>query len=387
MIRTAASAACGEVRAWPPKFHREAAGPEDLELAVTVDAGDRFSADAGSGSSLPVPLGFIRCRSQAMEEVYCQIQHVRLASFPVLFEGETGVGKEHLVRLLHDSSARSKGRLVAVNCAAIPADLLEAELFGIARGVATGVEERQGSFQMASGGTLFLDEIGEMPPALQPKLLRVLDSALVQPVGGLARALDVRVVAATNARLGERVSAGHFRADLYHRIAGWVVHVPALRQRREDIPLLLRHFLDLCCLEAAKWVRGLTLGALDRMMAYDWPGNVRELHHEVRRLVYTCPDRAGIDSTLLSATIRASRAQHAEPRRELDLRAHVAAVERDLIARALERCGGRQAAAARLLGVSRNGLGIKLRRLGIGCPAKRDAAAPEDDDAAARPRF
>jgi DNA-binding NtrC family response regulator len=233
--------------------------------------------------------------------------------------------------------------------------------------VATGVAGRQGRFVEASGGTIFLDEIGDMPPPLQAKLLRALQEREVQPVGAAPVAVDVRVVAATNTDLRSRAAAGHFRRDLYYRIAGFVLEVPPLRKRLEDLPALAGHFLRRACEESGKSVRGLTVKALRHLEAYPWPGNVRELDHEMRRLVVLCPQRGVIDSLMLPDHVLAPEPSEdgATAPSSLDLAAHTEALERRLLRVALARTRGNQSQAAQLLGLSRNGLANRLKRYGI----------------------
>ena len=310
---------------------------------------------------------FVPAVSAAMRRVYSLVELARKATFPVLVVGETGAGKEHVVRLLHDTSGRP-GPFVAVNCAAIPAELLEAELFGVARGAATGVQERPGRVQQAEGGTLFLDEIGELPLSLQPKLLRMLDSGEVCPVGGTPHRVSTRFVAATNVDLESRIRVGAFRADLYYRLAGFQIDVPPLRERRDDVSVLLEHFLARFSREAGRKTSGITLKALRALRAYDWPGNVRELQGEVRRLVYVCPEGAPIDWDLLASRVR-ERQPTSQDAAQLDLAAQVRSLEERLIRAALESSRGHRGEAARMLGISRNWLAIKLRRLEPGDPA------------------
>jgi transcriptional regulator with AAA-type ATPase domain len=316
---------------------------------------------------LQFPPGYLPGRSPAMASLHGQIRLLLQGDLPVLLVGETGVGKEYVARMLHTSSARGPGPFVAVNCAAIPSELLEAEMFGIGKGVATGVTERRGKFQLAEGGTLFLDEVGETPLDLQAKLLRALQEKEIQPVGGSPLPVNIRVVTATNADLQRRMEEGRFRRDLYYRIAGYALRIPALRERREDIPVLVEGFVRGFARETGKSVRGITVRALRTLSEYPWPGNVRELEHEVRRLVYMCPDGDAIDSTMLSGHIGAPGAEPAEPAGEasLDLEPRVQQLEEKLIRQALARAGGNRTVAAKLLGVSRNGLAIKMRRLGI----------------------
>ena len=310
-----------------------------------------------------------------MLALYQQIPPLLQGTLPVLLLGETGVGKEQLARLLHASSSRRQEPFVAVNCAAIPSELLEAELFGVERGVATAVEKRPGKFQLAHGGTLFLDEIAEMKPALQAKLLRALQEREVQPLGGRAISVDVWILSATNADPRRSMAAGTLRSDVYYRLAGFTLEVPPLRQCPEDVAALVEHFLRRFTREAGTGIRGLTVKALKLLAGYSWPGNVRELEHEIRRLVCLCPPGGVIDSSLLSPAIATGTIVSSTPAAEpfFDLQARVADLERDLIAAALERTGGNHSKAARLLGISRNGLAYKLRRLRI---QNRQSALP-----------
>jgi two-component system response regulator HydG len=303
-----------------------------------------------------------------MRTLYRQLATLLRGTIPVLVTGETGVGKEHVVRILHSSSDRAQGPLQIVNCTAIPADLLEAELFGIEAGVATGVTRRTGKLRLAHGGILFLDEIGDMDPALQAKLLRALQEGEVHPLGAAAPiTVNVRVIAATNTNLEQRVRDGHFRKDLYYRIAGCEVHVPALRHRREDIPSLAHYFLERAATENHKTIRGLSVCALENLQGAVWPGNVRQLQRELTRLVTSCPAAHTIESHMISPAILNEKiGEDAEPDMDdLDLKRQLAVVERRLIERALDRAQGNHSEAARLLGVTRNGLTMKIKRLGI----------------------
>jgi DNA-binding NtrC family response regulator len=326
----------------------------------------REPAPAAREPDLAFPEGYVAGDSPAMRALYAQMRPLLRGDLPVLLLGETGVGKELLARTLHDSSPRRRGPFVAINCAAIPADLLEAEMFGIGKGVATGVAERRGKFQMAEGGTLLLDEIGDMPPDLQAKLLRALQEKEVQPVGGAPAALDIRVIAATNSDLHRRMEEGRFRRDLYFRVAGFALRVPPLRERREDIPALVETFARAFAPEHGKSLRGVTVKALRTLVAYGWPGNVRELQHEVHRLVALCPPGEAIDSTMISPHILGvGPDQGTGPADTLDLEKNVDALERRLISQALAQARGNRTRAARLLGISRNGLAIKMERLGL----------------------
>jgi len=308
------------------------------------------------------PPDYIPSRSPAMAETYRQMRLVAPADFPLLVLGETGVGKEHIVRILHTWSRRRRGPFVAVNCAAIPDTLLEAEMFGIGRGVASGVMEREGKFVQADGGTLFLDEIGELPLPMQAKLLRVLQDHEVTPVGARPVKVDMRVVAATNADLEQKMRDGRFRSDLYYRIAGSVIRVPPLRECQADVTGLVEHFLRKFAAELGRSSCGLTLRGLEMLTRYPWPGNVRELEHEMRRLVHLSPAGEVIDPSLISEQI--AFPQRDEPlSSSLDLQTRVAELERQLIEQALRRSRGNRSTAARLLGLSRNGLAMKMARL------------------------
>lgn len=323
------------------------------------------------------PDGWIHGPSAAMRRIEEQIAELGRGELPVLVIGETGVGKELVARALHLSSPRREAPFVAVNCAAIPEDLLEAELFGIGDRVATGVAGRQGLFTRAEGGSLFLDEIGEMPAALQAKLLRVLQEKELHPVGGAPRAIDVRILAATNAELFAAMERGKFRRDLYFRLAGFVLEIPPLRQRRDDLPILIERFLGRFAGELGKSVRGLTVGALGAFLRHPWPGNVRELEHELRRLVHVCPEGEAIEYDLLAPQLRASGDGNKTGDENgdgnddgVDLVLELFApdtfdletLERRVIARALERCEGNQVETARLLGLSRSSLRRRLER-------------------------
>lgn len=317
--------------------------------------------------SLLLPLGHVEGRSAGMQRVYHQLSRLAQIRDAVFIRGETGVGKEHLAQAVHLSSPRSRGPFVALNCAAIPAELLEAEMFGIERGTATGVAGRVGRFEQAHGGTLFLDEVGDLAPPTQAKLLRALEQQEVQVVGGGVRQIDVRVVSASHRDLAAEARLGRFRGDLYFRIAGHVVLVPPLRERRDDIPLLVRVFLERASRSAGcRHVPGITRGALDELVAAPWPGNVRQLDHAVRRLVVFREEERPIDRalTLAYAAEQGEAATvSAGDELDLDLRARVGALEAKLVRQALRVSGGHQGRAAELLNIHRNTLTAKIRRL------------------------
>jgi len=333
-------------------------------------AGVNPAPTAVEGADLVFPQDYVVGCSRAMTDLHDKLRSLARGDIPVLIVGETGVGKEHIARILHASSPRRNGPFVAVNCAAIPAELLEAELAGIERGVATGVDARKGKLQLAEGGVLFFDEIGDMPLELQAKLLRALQEMEVHPLGARVPVpIDVRVVAATNTNLQQRMLRNEFRRDLYYRIAGIELGVPPLRARREDIPALVERCLNACAVEIGKPVRGITVNALRALSRAPWPGNVRELEHEVRRLVYLCPPGAAIDSSMISDAVllpspRIETSQ-LELETDLDLERRVVELERQLVSVALARTRGNRSQAAKLLGISRNGLALKMERYGL----------------------
>ena len=347
----------------------------DLPMARDLEREAETDHDTGGLVAVPellFPEGYQPGHSPPMKSLYRQMKTLLKGPIPVLLRGETGVGKEMISRILHRSSIRREAPFLAINCAAIPAELLEAELFGVGKAVATGVEPRPGIFLSATGGTLLLDEVGEMSPALQAKLLRALQEKEIQPVGGTPCKVDVRILAATNADLGAMMDEGRFRRDLYYRLAGYTLEIPPLRHCREDISGLIEHFLESYTRESGNHPRGLSIKALRLLGNYDWPGNIRELEHEIRRLVYCSSDDQIIDSSLLSPTILSANDEAWEPDRNaapddesLTLAPRMRAYESQLVREALRRAGGNQSRAARWLGVSRNGLIKKMKRLGL----------------------
>ncbi|OFV89657.1 MAG: hypothetical protein A3H95_14200 [Acidobacteria bacterium RIFCSPLOWO2_02_FULL_64_15] len=314
-------------------------------------------------------------KSRAMSRLFQLLETVAPTSSTILITGETGTGKEVVARAIHHNSPRRIHRFVALNCSAIPETLLEAELFGHVRGAFTGaIGNRQGRLEQAHKGTLFLDEVGTMSAALQMKLLRVLQEREFERVGDShTTKVDVRVIAATNNDLGRMVAQGQFREDLFYRLNVIPVDIPPLRGRKEDIPLLVQHFLDKFRAEAsaAGTTRGLiTLSqeAMRRLMAYAWPGNVRQLENTVERAVALGAGRPQIDVLDLPSEIQQAEEPALPssiplPEDGLDLGALVADIERDLIARSLERTGGNRGQAARLLNLKRTTLVEKLKRL------------------------
>ena len=338
-----------------------------LLWSTRAQAKDARRATAPPSEGLSFPEGHVPGESAPMLELYERVRKIAPSDVPILLLGETGVGKEYIARLVHLSSPRHGAPLVAVNCAAIPADLLEAELFGITGGVATGVRARRGKLEAANGGTLLLDEIGDMPADLQAKLLRVLQEKRVEPLGGAPVDLDVRIIAATHADLSQRVDEGAFRRDLYYRLAGLELKIPPLRERRADLSRLIEVFAHRFCAEAGKRLRGITVKALRALLDHPWPGNVRELEHEIRRLVYLVEDGDAVEWTLLSDALRQPASLPADPfddtTRGLVPRLEV--LEKQWIIEALEAAGGNQTRAAERLEISRNGLIQRMKRLDI----------------------
>ncbi len=288
----------------------------------------------------------------------------KLADLPanVLITGETGTGKELIAKVLHYNGVRRDGPFIAINCSAIPETLFESELFGIEKGVATGVSRRMGRIEQANGGTLFLDEIGDMPISSQVKMLRVLEERRVTRVGGSqSTPVDVRIVAATSKDLKREVREGRFREDLYFRIKVVHIHLPPLRERKEDIPLLLNSFLQMYCRKYGRGEMKFSKEALSILMGYSWPGNVRELENEVERLVALAPCNE-IRPEDLSEEIR--KGEQLKPSKEEEgiSPCSIEEMEKRLITRVLEHTGFNKSEAARILGISREGLRKKLMR-------------------------
>src|SRR6516165_8024999 len=315
-------------------------------------------------------------RSPVMRNLFQLLETVAATSSTILISGETGTGKELAARAIHHGSPRRANRFVALNCSAIPETLLEAELFGHVRGAFTGaVGTRQGRLEQAHKGTLFLDEVGTMSPALQAKLLRVLQEREFERVGDThTTKVDVRIIAATNSDLLKMVARGEFREDLYYRLNVIPVHVPPLRERKDDIPLLVHHFLEKLTRDGGSVVpRGtkpptVSQDAMRRLMAYHWPGNVRQLENAVERALAFTAGRGQIDVNDLSSEVQQAQVPVVSspvtlPDEGIDLDLFVASVERELIERSLERTGGNKGAAARLLNLKRTTLVEKLKRL------------------------
>lgn len=325
-------------------------------------------------------MGSFISNSPQMKILMDTVEKMVPSNAPVLILGETGVGKEHLAKVLHNEGPRSAGPFLPVNCASLPEQLLESELFGHEVGAFTGaVRTRRGAFELAHGGTILLDEIGELPLHLQVKLLRVLQEFEVQPVGSEKSIwVDIRVIATTNRDLEKDVKNGNFRKDLYYRLSVLSFTVPPLRNRREDIPALIDHYLDLLCLRLNKEVTGLTDNALRAMEQYGWPGNVRELINVIERAIILCQgdnirlrdlpqgiskksDSNGLMPVLVEMIGNEWRGRTLpEVRNEM-----IDMVERAYIQRVLTRTRGKIGAAARKIGIHPRGLYNKMKQYGF----------------------
>jgi DNA-binding NtrC family response regulator len=300
-------------------------------------------------------------RSRAIQEVIRQLELVAQARSTVLITGETGTGKELVARAIHDRSAQREMPLIKVNCAALPEGLLESELFGHVKGAFTGaVSSKKGKFALADGGTIFLDEIGTMSPAVQAKLLRVLQEREFEPLGAeRTEKVDLRVVAASNRDLRRMVTEGRFLEDLFYRLSVIPIHIPPLRERREDIPALTDHFIRKHTQRTGKRTEKVEEAVLEAFRGYDWPGNVRELENTIERAVVLSPD-----PVITRREISLLGVSEATPvgLPSLKLHQNVDWVERETIARALQRAAGIKKDAADLLGISQRALSYYLAK-------------------------
>jgi DNA-binding NtrC family response regulator len=308
--------------------------------------------------------------SKEMEKVFDVVRKVADTEAAVLVTGESGTGKELVARSIHANSSRRDAPFVAINCAAIPRDLLESELFGHVKGAFTGaIRDKTGKFQQAEGGTLFLDEVGDLPVELQPKLLRALQEKEVEPVGGTTvQKLDVRIVSATNLDIDKAIADGTFREDLYYRLSVIPIHLPPLRERRHDIPLLIRYFCGKHGGEKITFAKD----ALETLVRYSWPGNVRELENTVERLlIMRSGDQIGLDE-LPDKLLAGSRAGTGSAVVQLPDEGYpLEQLEREVVVMALERNGWNQTAAARFLRIPRHTLIYRIEKYGIVLPATK----------------
>jgi len=301
-------------------------------------------------------------QSTAMQNVVRTVERVAPSDVAILITGESGSGKEVIADLIHAMSPRSKGRIIKINCAALPRELIESELFGSVKGAFTGAHsDREGLFRQAEGGTLFLDEISEMPIDTQSKLLRVLQDQEVRPVGGkVSYKTNCRLVAATNRKPDEAIKDGKLREDLFYRISAISVHLPPLRDRREDIMPLANSFMKRFVAQANRPINGFTPEATERLTAFDWPGNVRQLQNEIQRAVLLC-ESTEIDSTDLSIT---SVKPESEQMQDTNFTL-LEGVERNAIVQMLKETGGNKLETAKRLGIGRQTLYNKIKAYGI----------------------
>ena len=306
-----------------------------------------------------------------IQQIVRLIERIRDSVVNVLITGESGTGKELTAKAIHYTSPRARKPFVALNCAALPETLVESELFGIEKGVATGVNPRVGQFQKADGGTLFLDEIGDLSLTAQAKILRVLQERVVERVGGRSSIpVDVRLLAATNKDLEAEIARGTFREDLFYRIKVIHIHLPPLREIREEIPLLANHFLQEYCRESGRTMEFST-AVLRNLSASAWPGNVRQLRNEVMRLAACAPGSVIQEEDLwegLPEPRREPAAAVATPKaaRPQSLKLAIEELERQMIGEALSGTKHNQQQAARMLGLSRQGLINKMKRYALG---------------------
>jgi DNA-binding NtrC family response regulator len=318
-----------------------------------------------------------------MHRVIDLVKKVSPSNASVVITGESGTGKEVVARAIHGLSTRKDKPFVAVNCSAIPATLIESELFGYERGAFTGADQRRlGCFELANGGTLFLDEIGELPLELQAKFLRVLEEEKIRRLGGKGEVdVDVRVICATNRELKQEIQAGRFREDLYFRLHVFTVALPPLRERGEDIPVLVQHFVEKFNGETGKHVRGVTTAAMEVLARYRWPGNIRELRNTVERAVILAESDV-VGTEHLPPDMQPARSEAATLQIPLGLR--LREIEKEVILASLQRNGGNKARTAEVLGISEKTLYNKLHRYAAQARARAAGEGPtyREDDAA-----
>jgi len=344
-----------------------------LSIVEKMGAGRRPSANQGSQHEWKERFGVIIGRSKGINEIYQLIEQLKGSSATVMIQGESGTGKELVAQTIHQTSSRSERPFVAINCGAIPVNLMESELFGHERGAfTTAIQQRKGKFEVARGGTLFLDEIGELDRDLQVKLLRVLQEKEFQRVGGnRSYETDVRIIAASSQDLRSAVQAGHFRDDLFYRLNVVPIHIPPLRERREDIPLLLEHFLNKISKEMDRPVPLITEGAKSLLLDYSYHGNVRELTNIVERLLVTCPNGKIVRQDLPDE-VRGEADQGQGPVERLkDLPepgVSLQEIEKELILKTLQMTSWNKAATARMLGITRRLLYLRLSQYGLSTP-------------------
>lgn len=338
-------------------FHTEISRREERINALNKELGTRYRYDNMIGKSKP------------MQDLYLLLDKIKQSESTVLIQGENGTGKELIARAIHYNSPRKDGPFVTVNCSAFNENLLDSELFGHVKGSFTGaVKDKKGLFEAADKGTLFLDEIGDMSPSMQVKLLRVLQEGTLTPVGGTEpKKVDVRVLAATNKDLKEMTETGEFREDLYYRINVINLTVPPLRDRKEDIPLLVDFFISRGCKEKGITLKGLAKRSMEKIFDYPWPGNIRELENEMERLLVLAGDEAKISAELLSPRIKewGEKAKVQGVRIQGKLKDALEELEKTMIREGLKRTNWNKSRLAKELGISRAGLIMKVEKYGL----------------------
>lgn len=338
-------------------FHTEITKREERINALNNQLGNRYSYDQMIGKSKP------------MQDLYAMLDKIKTSESTVLVQGENGTGKELIARAIHFNSPRKDAQFVTVNCSAFNENLLDSELFGHVKGSFTGaIKDKKGLFEAADKGTLFLDEIGDMSPTMQVKLLRVLQEGTLTPVGGTElRKVDVRVVAATNKDLKEMVEQGTFREDLYYRINVINLVVPPLRDRKEDIPILVDHFLARNCKEKGLPLKQPAKRAMEKIFDYPWPGNIRELENEIERVIVLAGDDPRVSADLLSQRIRdfGENTKVQGVRVAGKLKDALEELEKTMIKEGLRRTNWNKSRLAKELGISRAGLIMKVEKYGL----------------------
>jgi len=316
----------------------------------------RRALETMSGTASPI------FRSAAMQDVVRTVERIAPSDVAILITGESGSGKEVIADLLHTLSPRSKNRIIKINCAALPRELIESELFGSVKGAFTGAHtDREGLFRQAEGGTLFLDEISEMPIDTQSKLLRVLQDQEVRPVGGkTSYKTNCRIVAATNRRPEDAIKDGKLREDLFYRISAISVHLPPLRERRDDIVPLANAFLKRFAAQANRVISGFASDAIDRLTAFDWPGNIRQLQNEVQRAVLLSEGSEVAAADLSITNVKAGPSDGNDTNFTL-----LEGVERNAIVQTLKETEGNKLETAKRLGIGRQTLYNKIKAYGI----------------------
>ncbi|HEY1338396.1 MAG TPA: sigma-54 dependent transcriptional regulator [Bryobacteraceae bacterium] len=332
-----------------------------LEVRALRDENTQLKAELGRRYEFDNIIG----RSEAMQEIFATIERVAPTRATVLLAGESGVGKDLIARAIHFHSPRRDRPLVKINCTASPENLMESELFGYEKGAFTGaVGSKPGKFEQADTGTVFLDEIGDVPAAIQVKLLRILQEREFERLGSnVTRHIDVRVVAATNQDLRAALEQGTFREDLYYRLNVVPLNIPPLRERKQDIPFLANHFIRKLAPDTGSRVESITPAAMEKLMEYHWPGNVRELENVIERSLVMCTG-----TQLDAADIKLESAPRPRPQNEqhfLPEGLTLDQYEQEIIREALRRADGNKSQAARLLGLTRNALRYRLTQMGL----------------------